>query len=66
MNEIEFAVWLHDEMVKRKWSKDELAERSGLTPQIIRYYLHGERLPTLRTFSLILKALGMRMSFVNE
>ena len=36
-----FSKWLIDEMKQRDWSQSELARASGLTRQVISYYLVG-------------------------
>lgn len=36
-----FSNWLNEEMEKRAWSQSDLARASGLTRQVISYYLVG-------------------------
>ena len=56
-----FDKWLYDEMVKRGWDIQTMAEKTGLTRVAIAYYIGGARLPHLTSLLLILDALGMHL-----
>lgn len=60
-----FNTWLYGEMEKRGWDALDLSIETGLSKQIIIFYLNGERLPTYNSLTLILDAFGMRMEFVD-
>lgn len=65
-NEFRFDLWLYNEMQKRKWKSTELAEKTGLSRQTICFYLMDERIPTLRTLAVILKAFNKHIEIVDN
>ena len=60
-NSFRFDLWLYNEMVKRGWNGADLARKTGLTKVTIGQYLGNDRLPTLKSFQLILDAFGKHL-----
>ena len=65
-NSFRFDLWLYNEMRKRGWNTQDLAEKAGITRQAVVFYLADERLPTMRTLAEILSAFDMHMEFVDN
>lgn len=65
-NNFRFDLWLYNQMQRRGWSRQDMAEKTGLDRVTIGYYLTNVRLPTMTSLALILKALGMHMEFVYD
>ena len=53
-------------MQKRGWNSTDLAGKTGLSRATICFYLADERIPTLRTFALLLKAFGKHVEIVDD
>ena len=65
-NSFRFDLWLYNEMQKRGWNSNDLAGKTGLSRATICFYLADERIPTLRTFALLLKAFGKHVEIVDD
>lgn len=66
MSENEFAEWLKNELREKEWDALDLAIETGVSKQIIQYYLRGQRTPTYKTLQLILQAFDKHMVFVEN
>lgn len=60
-NMFRFDLWLYNELVKRQWTGADLARKTGLSKVTVGQYLGNDRLPTLRSFQLILDAFGKHL-----
>lgn len=65
-NEFRFGTWLYNEMQKRNWDILDVAAYSDLSPNTISAYLKGTYEPTLKSFALLLKALGKHIEIVDN
>ena len=65
-NKFRFDLWLYNEMQKRGYNAFDLAEKAGVSPQTVNYYLRNTRMPTLRTLAVLLDAFDMHMEFVEN
>lgn len=61
-----FAEWLSDEIDKSKMTRNELADRSGVSVVTIRHYLYKMRSPTLQYMTLLLDAFGKKLVIVDK
>lgn len=61
-----FAEWLADEIDKSKLTRNELADRSGVSVVTIRHYLYKMRSPTLLYMTLLLDAFGKKLVIVDK
>ena len=60
-----FIEWLNEELRKRNWSQNELANESGLTSGMISRVLSGQR-PGLEVCKALAKTLDMKVDDVLE
>ena len=61
-----FHKWLEDEMREKNMDVRKMSNESGLSVVAIRYFLRGDRFPTLQSFLLILEALGKELTIVDK
>lgn len=57
----EFGEWLLDEMEAQGITRKRMSELTGMTQTTIRYYINGDRSPSLISACLIAEALGKRI-----
>lgn len=65
-NEFRLDLWIYNEMQKRGLSISDLSEKSGLSYSSIQQYINQKKMPTLRSFALILKALGKHIIIEDD
>jgi transcriptional regulator with XRE-family HTH domain len=65
-NEFRLDLWLYNEMKKRGLSISDLAEKSSLSYSSIQQYINRNKMPTLQSFGLILKALGKHIVIEDD
>ena len=61
-----FAEWLSDEIDKSKMTRNELADRSGVSVVTISHYLYKMRSPTLQYMTLLLDTFGKKFVIVDK
>ena len=61
-----FNVWLYNEMKKHHMDSFDLEVLSGVSRSSIEAYLKCRQYPTLRSFELILNALGKHFEIVEN
>ena len=66
MNEFNFSDWLIDEMEKKNISSKQLAKETGMSYQIIRFYVTEDRTPSLKNFMMFLNYFNKRMNIVDK
>ena len=66
MNEFNFSDWLIDEMEKKNISSKQLAKETGLSYQIIRFYVTEDRSPSLKNFMLFLNYFNKHIKIVDN
>ena len=65
-NEFRFDLWLYNQLQKRGFTQKEFADKAGITSATVSYFIHNQKMPTVRTLALILDALDMHMEFVDN
>ena len=61
-----FNVWLYNEMKKRQLDSFDLEALSGVSKSSIEAYLKCRQYPTLRSFEMILDALGKKFIITEK
>jgi len=61
-----FNVWLYNEMKNRHLDSFDMEALTGISKSSIEAYLKGRQYPTLRSFEMILDALGKHFEIVEN
>lgn len=65
-NKFRFDLWLYNELQKRGMKQIDLANKTGVSPATITYFLQNKRMPNTRTLAVILDALDMHLEIVSN
>ena len=65
-NKFRFDLWLYNELQKRGMKQIDLANKTGVSPATITYFLQNKRMPNFRTRAVILDALDMHLEIVSN
>ena len=65
-NKFRFDLWLYNELQKRGMKQIDLANKTGVSPATITYFLQNNSMPNTRTIAVILDALYMHLEIVSN
>ena len=65
-NKFRFDLWLYNELQKRGMKQIDLANKTGVSPATITYFLQNKRMQNTRTLAVILDALDMHLEIVSN